>query len=90
MKICIIATSENVEAIRATAYEKLPQLVGHQLLNFPASPTGELPATHWLCQLEATQELYDTLLSIKNNSVMETKSMKAYLESQDLKLVRSK
>lgn len=90
MKICIMATSENVEQVRATAYEKLPQLVGHNLLNYPASATGEEPVTHWICQLEAKKDLYDRLMQIKELSEMEASNLKDFLESKNLKLVKRK
>lgn len=90
MKICIMATNENVAQVRAKAYESLPQLRDHQLLGFPASADGKEPITHWLCQLEATEELRDKLMSLKEISEMEVMGLKDFLESKNIQIVRRK
>lgn len=87
MKICIMATSENVEAVRATAYENLPQLAGHQLLSYPVSSNGEEPVTHWACQVEANEELREKLRALQDLSDMEEMSLKSLLKKKNLKLV---
>ena len=88
MIISILATNENVDAVRATATENIPELVGHQLLSIPVSPNGSAPITHWFCQFNTTQEICDRLLALQNLSEMEVNS-KDFLKSKNLKVVRS-
>lgn len=88
MKICILTTNENLAAVTAKAYEHLPQFAGQKILNYPLSASGNGPATHWGCQLEATPELREKLLNLKDLSEMEVMNFKPFIESKNLKIVR--
>ena len=89
MRICILASAENVETVRQTAKEKLPDLANVPLLNMPVSASGNLPATHWFCNFKVSQEMCDRLIAAKELSIMEvTDDWKRFLEDQGLKLVR--
>jgi hypothetical protein len=91
MRICILATNENVEAVRLSAKEKIPELAPFPLLTIPASPTGELPATHWYCSFLASQEMTDRLMAIKTLSEMEiTNNTKRILEEKGLKTIKAR
>ena len=89
MRLCILATNENVEAVRARAAENMPTMT--QILNFPVSSTGELPATHWFCNFKVSEAMYENLMSLKNLSEMEIHdNSKKFLEERNLKFIKSK
>lgn len=88
MIICILATNENVEEVRAKGIEVLPQFSGHRLLGTPVSPTGLMPPTHWFCSFSVTPETFEKLMAVKNLSEMEESSSKSFLKERNLKQIR--
>lgn len=88
-KLCILATAENVETVREKAYECLPEVIGHRLLNYGCSATGEAPVTHWFCPMNGSHELMKRMIAIQNLSIMEVANPLEFLKSQNLKLVKN-
>lgn len=86
MRICILSTNDNVEEIRIKARE-IDQFSNHQNLSIACSEDGELPATHWLCTFEATEETAEKLMALKDKSVMELSEPKYFLKSKNLKII---
>lgn len=64
--------------------EKLPK----EHLSIPVSETGQLPATHWFCFINVTQEGYDKLLSIQEHSIIEEGSPKEFLSKWNLQIIK--
>ena len=87
--ICILATSENVAAVREKAKEIFPEL-GQVILPYPLSATGEEPATHWFCESKISDELAEKILSNKVLSEMEVSTAKNFLREKGLKSIRRK
>jgi len=87
-KLCILATVENVEAVRAKAYENIPELTGHKLLNYPVSATGEEPITHWFCPMNGTKKIIEKMKSLQELSIMEVDNPTEFLKSHNLMIVR--
>ena len=57
-------------------------------LTIPVSETGELPATHWFCFLNVTNEGYEKIKSIQEHSVIEEMAPKEFLEKWNLKIIK--
>lgn len=64
--------------------ETLPN--GH--LSIPVSETGQLPATHWFCFINVTQESYEKLLSIQEHSIIEEGNPKEFLSKWNLEIIK--
>lgn len=103
MRLCILCEDSKVELAREnikTVPNNKPKPVLHPALqayketltkvhlSIPVSETGELPATHWFCFMNVTQEGYDQLLSIQEHSVIEEGSPKEFLSKWNLKIIK--
>ncbi len=87
MRLCVLATNENVEAVRASGLTNIPEFVGQKLLTIPVSATGELPATHWFCSFSVTKEFYERIVALQKLSEMELNDTKTFLEARGLKVI---
>jgi hypothetical protein len=88
MRVCILATDENVETVRATAKNNVPQLADLPVLTIPVSATGEMPVTHWFCNFLVSEETYTKLQEIKVLSEMEVTSTNNFLKDRNLKIIK--
>jgi hypothetical protein len=86
MKICILSTNDNVEEIRIKARE-IDQFASHRNLSIACSETGELPASHWLCTFEASEETAAQLMALQDKSEMVLSEPKEFLRSKNLKII---
>ena len=59
-----------------------------QHLSIPVSETGKLPATHWFCFVNVSEDGYQKLLSIQEYSIIEESGPKEFLEKWNLKIIR--
>jgi hypothetical protein len=86
--ICILATTENVEAVRVKARE-LPNFADSpNILTLPVSSDGERPATHWFCTFKVSEGFYEQLMAIRELSEMELAEPRKFLRERNLKLIR--
>ena len=60
MWMCILTTDENVAAAREKSKEIDADKLGFKQ---PCSPTGKLPATHWICILQPSDEVRSKILA---------------------------
>ena len=59
-----------------------------QHLSIPVSETGELPATHWFCFMNVSDEGYAKLLSVQEHSIIEEGSPKEFLAKWNLQIIK--
>ena len=57
-------------------------------LSIPVSESGQLPATHWFCFMNVTEEGYQKLLGVQEHSVYEVSGPKEFLEKWNLKIIK--
>jgi hypothetical protein len=88
MRLCILATDENVEAVRTTAKTNIPSLADLPVLTIPVSASGEMPATHWFCNFLVSKETHSKLMELKSLSEMEFASTSNFLKDRDLKIIK--
>jgi hypothetical protein len=69
------------------ARERAKLLFKHDVLKIPVSETGELPATHWICTLHLDDEKFDSILNLKNKSMMFEMSSREVLKEMNLKKI---
>lgn len=84
MRICILCSEEQLSGVK----EKARNVFSFDVMKVPVSSSGNMPATHWFCFSNMTEELYSKLLSIKENSTMEESSPKEFLEKWNLKIIK--
>lgn len=89
MNICVITTTENLEAARESA-KQIEEFTGHTTLAIPLSANGEYPPTHWLCSFNASDEVKDKIQAILSVSEMEIAEPRAFLKARNLKLINLK
>ena len=87
MRICILATAENVDTVRETARQNLPEFANHRMFDTPVSADGTMPATHWLCHFKVSQGMVDKLMALKNLSDMEVATPSEFLSDRNLKII---
>ena len=64
----------------------IPEKVEH--LSIPLSPNGEMPATHWFCFVNVTEEGYTRLKSVQEHTTIEESSPKEFLAKWNLQIIR--
>jgi hypothetical protein len=57
-------------------------------LSIPVSETGKLPATHWFCFMNVSEEGYKKMLDVQEHSVYEEMGPKEFLEKWNLQIIR--
>lgn len=57
-------------------------------LSIPVSETGQLPATHWFCFLNVTEEGYQKMLAVQEHSIYEESGPKEFLEKWNLQIIK--
>lgn len=84
MKITIICPDRDVELVReiSKAY-----VSSHVTMSKPLSESGSLPATHWLCVSEMSQETYSKLKLACKYSQISTGNPKLILQELRLKRI---
>ena len=73
--------------LKAKEFFGLPEIGTY--LQIPCSETGSLPATHWFCFMNVTEEGYKKVLSVQEHSVIEESSPKEFLEKWNLQIIKS-
>jgi hypothetical protein len=105
MRLCILCEDLNVEEARKTSASVLPKyelskgllelkkkkdstdLLEH--LKIPLSSTGELPATHWFCFINVSEETYQKMLDSQKYTIIEESVPSEFLEKYNLKKIKS-
>jgi hypothetical protein len=59
-----------------------------QHLSIPVSETGQLPATHWFCFINVTEEGYQKMLALQEHSIYEESGPKEFLEKWNLQIIK--
>ena len=102
MKLCILCEDSKIELARENTKSliiertksDIEQKLSAQYENDPkhlriaCSPTGELPATHWFCFVNSTEDGYKKLLEIQEHSIIEESGPKEFLLKWNLKIIR--
>ena len=105
MRLCILCSDENITDARERAQIALPAtqfqasfaqfkknkgetpLLDH--LKIPLSETGELPATHWFCFINANEDMYQRILASQHNTIIEEAIPSEFLEKHNLKKIKN-
>ncbi len=86
MRMTIICEDKFIEKVREKA-KIISQK--HLALSKPLSPTGELPATHWMCVLSVTDKGYERLKNLQEHTIMNTdKNPTTILKEMNLKTIK--
>jgi hypothetical protein len=85
MKITIIIEDQYVEEARERVKTTFKNI---STLKIPLSPTGQTPATHWMCSLDVTEEGFKKLTNLKKHSIMKNCAASVLLKEMDLKLIK--
>ena len=59
-----------------------------QHLNTPVSETGELPATHWFCFINVSDETYLRMLDSQKYTIIEKEVPSVFLNKHNLKKIK--
>lgn len=84
MKICILCENDKIESAR----ERAKAITSENALSVPLSKSGEEPATHWFCSMEVTDEGYQKILELQQNTEIEISSPFEFLKKKNLKVVK--
>jgi hypothetical protein len=57
-------------------------------LSIPVSETGQLPATHWFCFINVTEEGYQKMLAVQEHSIYEESGPKEFLAKWNLQIIK--
>lgn len=90
MRIAILATKENVEAVRQRAKENLQDtpIARDTILSIPLSENGKYPVSHYFCSFKVTEDFYARLKQLEELSkIEEIDSIKQFLKDNNLKLI---
>lgn len=84
MRLTIICEDKWVSEVR----EKAKSVCNtHLPMNIPASKTGELPVTHWVCVGYFTNDGVKKILNLQNHTIITTDYPKKKLEELELKII---
>jgi hypothetical protein len=87
MRMTIVCEDRHVDEVR----QKSQSLIrSKNNMRIPLSPTGNLPATHWMCVLYVDEEGRDKLESLKKHSIIAKASPKFLLSDMGLKIISDK
>jgi len=84
MRMTIVCEDRHVDEVRLASQS----LIRGNNMRIPLSPTGEAPATHWMCVLQVNDEGRQRLASLKKHSLMANASPKALLQEMGLKRIK--
>lgn len=63
-------------------------IMGEETLTVPLSKDGKLPATHWFCSLNVTDEGHDKIIGAQQHSIIEEGSPKDFLNKWKLRVIK--
>lgn len=63
-------------------------VAGEEVLTVPLSKSGKLPATHWFCSLNVTDEGYEKIVGAQQHSIIEEGSPKDFLKKWNLHVIK--
>ncbi len=85
MRVTIVCPNEHIEEVR----ERAKLLVkSHLALTTPLSSNGKLPATHWLCACDLTNEGFIKFSELKKHSSIYVSSPKQVLKEINLEIIK--
>lgn len=85
MRVTIVCPNEHIEEVRETAKFLVES---HLTLTTPVSQSGNLPATHWICNCYLTPEGFAKFNELKKHSTIYLDSPKRVLKEIDLKIIK--
>ena len=83
-RVCVICEHASVTEAR----ERAKSFLHVDVLKIPVSKSGELPATHWFCHLQTTEEGYAKFLEMQQYTIIEEGGPKEFLSKRNLKIIR--
>jgi len=89
MIICILASNENIDVVRERAKQIL-QFATHAALTVPVSEYGEMPATHWFCTFNASEEVFQQIKDLQEFSEVAEADPRTFLKEHNLKIISFK
>lgn len=72
------------------ARERAKSFLHVDVLKIPLSRNGKLPATHWFCHLQTTDEGYVKFMEMQLYTTIEESGPKDFLSKHKLKIIRDK
>lgn len=84
MKLSILCEISHIDVVR----EKAKVLFNHKVLKIPLSPSGEMPATHFYCELTVSKSGYKRMMSLKKCTIMEPIPKLVFLMNHGLKEIK--
>lgn len=85
-RLSILCEDSVIKEARARA----KSFLNADVLNIPVSNTGKLPATHWFCHLQTTDEGYAKFMEMQLYTTIEESGPKDFLSKHKLKIIRDK
>lgn len=83
MRLCILCEDSKL------ASEKVSLgIIDNNRLFKGVSESGELPATHWFCVIDATDSGYEKIMENKRNSIIDTSIPSFFLKKNKLKIIK--
>jgi hypothetical protein len=83
----IVCEDRHVEEVRESSQALIQSKAN---MRIPLSPTGNLPATHWMCVLYVTEEGRERLSSLRKHSIIAKASPKFVLSELGLKTINNR
>jgi hypothetical protein len=83
-RICILCEDSVIEQAR----ERAKSFLHVDVLKIPLSKNGKLPATHWFCHLQSTDEGYEKFLQMQQYTIIEESGPREFLNRCKLKIIR--
>lgn len=82
MQTCILCEDSKVDIVR----ERAKVFTSFNTLTIPVSPTGQLPATHWFCCMNLSDETHLKLVALQQDSIIEKSDPSSFLKANGLKV----
>jgi len=82
MRLCILCEDSKLTS------EKLSLGITDNKVFKGVSESGELPATHWLCVVDATDNGYTKIIENKKDSIIEATNQTSFLIKNKLKIIK--
>lgn len=86
MVICILVLNEHLDSARESA-KKIPQFEKHTALAIPVSENADLPASHWFCSFNASDDVFEQIKNLQEFSEVVESDPKEFLQSKNLQII---
>ncbi len=86
VRVTIVCEDRHVEEVRESSQALIRS---KRNMRIPLSPTGQLPATHWMCVLHVNEEGREKLETLKKHSIIAKAPPKFLLSELGLKTINN-